>query len=512
MRKWLVVAVVVVVIAVIGIVLVRRFGPQSAQAATVTIYTVRPSQISNSVTASGSLAPVNDVTVSWGAGGDIVEVPAKLGDAVAPGQKLARLDIATLEGDVASGDAGLAAAQTGLASARASLKDLEAGPSADTLETAQIGLNQAKDRRWSAQSQRDATCGRVADKMANQVDCDSAQASVLSAEDAVKLAELQLRQAQRGPTDVALAAARDKVAQAQSSLRAAEARLQTARAALDAATATAPISGTVTSLTAVAGAKAKDGDPVAVISDLSAFEVSLNVGETDVSKLKVGGKADVTVDAFPGETLTGEIEEIAPAAQVQSGVVLYPVKVRVAKANQPLRVGMSATVAMITAAVADALVVPVQAVQTVNGQSFVMRLPADAAATALAGEFGGAIAGTRAPSAAGRLSGTPGARIGGLAGRAFGTPGARGGASGPSGRAITVPLARVSASLERVPVTLGISTDTQVQVVSGLSAGDRVVVTTGATTGTSTTNTQNNRGGGFGFGVPFGGPPDGRGP
>ena len=157
-------------------------------------------------------------------------MPVKLGDIVTPGQVLARLE---------SPRSSATSTRPGRAGGRGDGPGQREGqpggpgrcPSAADLETARIGLDQAKDRRWSAQIQRDATCGRYENKMAARVDCESAEANVLVAESSVRLAELQYAEAVAGATDLELAAARDKVAQALSSLRGAEARVATAQTA-----------------------------------------------------------------------------------------------------------------------------------------------------------------------------------------------------------------------------------------------------------------------------------------
>jgi multidrug efflux pump subunit AcrA (membrane-fusion protein) len=76
-------------------------------------------------------------------------------------------------------------------------------------------------------------------------------------------------------------------------------------------------------------------------------------------------------------------------------------------------------------------------------------------------------------------------------------------------RSIAVPLSEVESSLEQVPVTLGLSTDTLVQVVTGLAEGDRVVVTTAQSSRSTDSGSGGNRPGGFGFAMPMGGPPGG---
>jgi len=93
----------------------------------------------------------------------------------------------------------------------------------------------------------------------------------------------------------------------------------------------------------------------------------------------------VTLDAFPGVELAGEVTEIAPVASVQSGVVLYPVTVQLSLADPSAssgqgvdaRAGMTADVEIIAASQADALIVPLRAVQSDDGKSYVWRRSSD---------------------------------------------------------------------------------------------------------------------------------------
>ncbi len=67
---------------------------------------------------------------------------------------------------------------------------------------AQSQLEQAKNSLWSAQVRRDATCGQT-----KEADCDAAQATVQNAEEAVRIATINLQQLQDAPTEQDLAAA-----------------------------------------------------------------------------------------------------------------------------------------------------------------------------------------------------------------------------------------------------------------------------------------------------------------
>jgi HlyD family secretion protein len=99
----------------------------------------------------------------------------------------------------------------------------------------------------------------------------------------------------------------------------------------------------------------------------------------------VGQNARLTADAFPGVELAGEVTTIAPVAQVQAGVVLYPVTIRLKPAvpatdagQAPLlRAGMTADVTIVTASREDALIAPLRAIKTEGEHSYVDRLVAN---------------------------------------------------------------------------------------------------------------------------------------
>ena len=80
------------------------------------------------------------------------------------------------------------------------------------------------------------------------------------------------------------------------------------------------------------------------------------------------------VDAFSDAGLTGEVTHIAPVATTQSGVVLYPVTIRLAPTDLPVRAGMTADVEIVMVSQENALIVPLRAVHTEGGQSYVNRL------------------------------------------------------------------------------------------------------------------------------------------
>jgi RND family efflux transporter MFP subunit len=224
--------------------------------------------------------------------------------------------------------------------------------------------------------------------------------------------------------DLLLAGPREEQVQAaQAAVDQASAAADQARLRLKKATLATPMDGTVTTLRIERGEWVSPGQPVIVLSDLAVLEVDVNLDETDVAQVMVGQNAWLTVDAFPGVELAGEVTTIAPVAQVQAGVVLYPVAVRLKLADPStdagqaprLRAGMTADVTVITASRENVIVVPLRAVKTEGQRAYVDRL--------------------------------------------------------------------VSGQVERVEVKLGMMTETEVEITDGVAEGDVVVVVAAPTQG-----------------------------
>ena len=150
----------------------------------------------------------------------------------------------------------------------------------------------------------------------------------------------------------------------------------------------APASGTLTTLTAVEGSFVAAGYPVAVISGADQMKVTVYVSETLVPKLAVGDMAHVSV-ASAGAEFDGAIRSIEQTANMQTK--LYAVVISVPAGVSGLVSGMFAAVTFFTETADDALAVPSEAIQTVNGEQYVFvvedgRAVRTAVATGLTGD------------------------------------------------------------------------------------------------------------------------------
>jgi HlyD family secretion protein len=134
-----------------------------------------------------------------------------------------------------------------------------------------------------------------------------------------------------------------------------------------------PMNGVITYLDAEVGEIAaaqtvySTGKTLMTISNLSVFEVEVDVDETEINKVRRGQKANIEVDAFPDTVFAGEVVEIGNTAVVANlgsteQSTNFKVKVLFKDADVAIKPGMSATVDIITNSREKALCVPYSAI------------------------------------------------------------------------------------------------------------------------------------------------------
>ena len=159
---------------------------------------------------------------------------------------------------------------------------------------------------------------------------------------------------------------------AQEGVLQAQALLQQAKTDLDRTTIVSPIDGKAVELNAhegevvVTGTMNNAASVIAVIADLSEILVEAEVGETEVTGIKVDQKAKVHVDAVPGKEYEGHVVEIGSSAAAKqtggTGLRYFKVKVQFDNPDDRLRPGMTSQVSIITTTAPTALSVPIQSV------------------------------------------------------------------------------------------------------------------------------------------------------
>jgi Cu(I)/Ag(I) efflux system membrane fusion protein len=121
-----------------------------------------------------------------------------------------------------------------------------------------------------------------------------------------------------------------------------------------------PASGIVLEKKAIAGMRLNPGEPVYRIADLSTVWIIADVYEQDLARIKVGARAMVEVDAFPGHHVEARITYLYPTLNTPTRTT--PVRIELANRDGLLRPGMFAHVELAGGDAAPRLTVPNSAV------------------------------------------------------------------------------------------------------------------------------------------------------
>ncbi len=207
----------------------------------------------------------------------------------------------------------------------------------------------------------------------------------------------------------------------------------------------APFDGIIAKLSVKRGDAASPSTAIATFITVQQIaEISLN--EVDVAKVKVGQKATLTFDAVSDLTVSGEVASVDALGTVSQGVVSYAVKIAFDTQESQVKPGMSVSAAIVTDIKQDVLVVPLSAVKTQGNISSVDVVEEEISS----------------------LEGNQGVIL----------------KNPPASRAVET----------------GLSNDTNMEIVSGLSEGDIIVVRTVAPSATVQTNSTPSLFGGGGGG------------
>lgn len=105
-----------------------------------------------------------------------------------------------------------------------------------------------------------------------------------------------------------------------------------------------------------------EGTVVMKIADLNNMIVKTNINEVDISKFKIGQKAQIKIDALPYEEFHGQVTKIAPMAVTENNAKVFPVEISINATGQLAKPGMTANLTIIGDSRQDVLVIPIRAV------------------------------------------------------------------------------------------------------------------------------------------------------
>ena len=147
-------------------------------------------------------------------------------------------------------------------------------------------------------------------------------------------------------------------------------QLEQAKALLQSGEIVAEKDGVINTLTATVGQAVNSGDEIINLYTGGVVELPVSVDELDISKVKVGQSATISVDAIDGTTYNATVKSISQVGTTSSGVTDYTVTLEV-KGDDKLMIGMNATATIIVQEEKNALLLPLEALQSLQGEEYV---------------------------------------------------------------------------------------------------------------------------------------------
>ena len=227
----------------------------------------------------------------------------------------------------------LNAAQNNVLAAQTALAELRAGATADEAQAANSAVGAAANQRQAAEAELALLLAG-----ARPEEVTVTAVSVSAAESAVAEAELGVAEAETA------------VLQAEAALAESQAAAEAAQIALDRRTLTAPFAGVVAAVPVKIDEVVTAGVPVLTVADFSEWHIeTTDLTELGIVNIARGFEVEITIDAFPGQTLQGEVIDIAEVSDVVRGDVTYVTTIALlAEPPLGLRWGMTAFVSIPT--------------------------------------------------------------------------------------------------------------------------------------------------------------------
>ncbi|HEV2884732.1 MAG TPA: efflux RND transporter periplasmic adaptor subunit [Pyrinomonadaceae bacterium] len=370
------------VIAVLGAAILAAagysyFGNQTSAAEYMTAKVER-GNLRNTVTATGTLQAVTTVQVGSQASGTISALMVDFNSKVKKGQVIAQLDPSTTNAQVQQARANLEQARASLAQAQAAVAQSRAGvgnaqaqtvAANSTVQNQQAGVSSARANLAVMKAQSDDALSflrqqesLVKSGVIAPREYDLANTAYKAAQARYEQANAQLNQAILSEQSASKAGvaqshaqvqqSQAQVQQSQAQVKQAEAQVQQAQAALQLAainlthtTIQSPIDGVVVSRDVNVGqtvaASLSAPTLFTIANDLKQMQVIANIDQADIGLVEQAKSVQFTVDAFPGDSFTGNIRQIRLNPVNTQNVVTYNVAIEVSNPEEKLKPGMT---------------------------------------------------------------------------------------------------------------------------------------------------------------------------
>ena len=288
-------------VAVLALVAYFLFGGEKQAGVTYGTAEVKVGDITNSVTATGTIEPVTSVTVGTQVSGKVAHLYVDYNSVVKKGQVIAELDKTNLMSELASAKANLSSAQSNLSYQQSHFNRYQI-----LFNKGLISANDYEQTRLSYEQAQQQV--RTARESVNKAATNLGYATITSPIDGVVLS----KSVEEGQT---------------------------------------------------VAASFNTPELFTIAQDLTNMQVIADIDEADIGEVKEGQRVTFTVDAYPDDVFSGVVKQVRQEATTESNVVTYQVVISAPNANLKLKPGLTANVTIFTQEVKNVLAVPAKALK-----------------------------------------------------------------------------------------------------------------------------------------------------
>ena len=359
--KWGVIALTVIALAALAY---SFFKPKETTPNYLTA-AAEIGDIENNVMASGKVKALNTVDVGAQVSGEVKRLYVEVGDEVQQGDLIAQIDQVTQKNNLSNEQASLEQSEAAIQSAKAEALSKQA-----SLKSAYADLASRQSELKQAQTDFARLKSLVAIDAISQQEYDTQATQVETAKAAVANARAAIDTAK-----AAIATAEANINSQEAALRKSQTNVSTAEEDLSYTTIRAPISGTVVSITTEQGTTVnanQTAPTIVTLADLSTVRINAQISEADVINVDAGMPVYFNIIGNPDQKFDAVLKAIEPAPEQISdtsstdSAIYYVGYIEVPNTDRRFRIDMTAQVYIIIDQAKDALLIPAAALQPIK--------------------------------------------------------------------------------------------------------------------------------------------------
>ena len=345
-----------IVVLLLGIFAYQQLKPKAAEPNYLTAK-AEIGDIENNVMASGKVKALNTVDVGAQVSGEVKKLYVDIGDQVQQGDLIAQIDQVTQRNALDNQQATLEQSAAALQSARAEALSRQA-----SLKSAYADLASRQSELKQAQSDFARLKSLVEIDAISQQEYDTQATAVQTAKAAVDNARAAIDTA-----NAAIVTANADISSQQAELRKSQTNVNTAQQDLGYTTIRAPMSGTVVSITTEQGSTVnanQTAPTIVTLADLSTVRINAQISEADVINVQAGMPVYFNIIGNPEQKFDATLKAIEPAPEQISETsstdtaIYYIGYLEVPNPERRFRIDMTAQVYVVIDQAKDALLIP----------------------------------------------------------------------------------------------------------------------------------------------------------